>query len=555
MKSLAVNLACAWALIVTTAAQGQVASTSGTRGLERFEFDTYSTAIINGNFSKVSKWVAKVTSHFDAEQTPFTEAFAVAMEKLATVASDLKNEKSSAKARAAWADALFEQQQALREKIRPFRGGSLGTERIGLVLVQTMLEEALLPEGGEKTFEYAKLTEDELAGAAKGKIRGVHVMSGDIFTQIGAEPLSSHFIAYSQSYPGLTSHVYVVSEGGPNPEIMEALIEDGVNRRPPTKGQLARLWVLSLDNPEARARVARSVVDFKDQKGIPFVAEGHGTESRLLYDSTMNPQRMDQGQGCYFCSALVMRIYQLAGLLSEEIPYRENKSNWNPLIPGSVEKGLYNEVDVTADRVPAPGDVLLNSAFKVRAMILDVDGLRKSRRLRAVIDAFFDLLKANSNGVRDKLLTAFHQIPKMDVNKAEILDALAKIKLDDADGQKRIEEIRNAAKESLPQSANLRQIAFFLTLNSIIQEPALEELKKFEDGLPDKDAKTGEPRLKIASPGELREAARKFLVDKLDVVRGALDAVSGNKLGPATEKSTVAEDAALPHNGSCPGIL
>jgi len=405
-----------------------------------------------------------------------------------------QSDQLNARQKSLMAGKLWEDLLKLREGIQ---GSATADQRRQLVLLQTQIEELVMgiPGAGVKVFGGDTfLTPDEVRGA--GQMRGVLVVPGDVIIQIGASYMSSHFIAHSQSNPGLASHSYVVSKGGVKPEILEALIEDGVNRRDPTKSQLARFWVLALNDANDRAKAGKATADFITKENIPFVPNGrNGTASPLLYDSTMNPERKKDGY--YFCTALTQEIYQRAGVGDAKVPYLADQSNWNSLT--GLEKGVYEQLDITAGKVPAPNDVLYQPQFKVRGMVLDADGLRKSRRLRAVVDAFFDIL-ASQPEVKGQLLAAFQQIPKLEVKKQEVLAALAKIQVTGYD-QTTIDQLRAKLEESLPQTANLRQIAFFLILNGVIQDKALATLEKFEK----------EDLKRHAAPGELRAAAIQFL--------------------------------------------
>ncbi len=494
---------------IVTAASAQVMP-GGTRGLEQFNIDQYVSLVQKGDFAGLQSWLAKLVPPTPEVTSVFDTEFVGAVGNLISLADHL-NKTNPVTAKMWFARKAFELQQDLRKSI--VLGTNLDKERRVLVLFQTMIEEAVMANGdlAPKVFQGLQLTGAEKAET--GTVRGVPVLPGDVIIQIGSTYMSSHFIAHSQSNPGLASHSYVISKGGAAPEVLEALIEDGVNRRDPTNSQLARFWVLSLDNPLDRAKAAQATADFINKEKILFVATGQrGIESPLLYDSTMNPDRKKDGY--YFCSALVQEIYQRSGVNRSQVPYLADQSNWNSL--QGIEQGVYRQIDIEASRVPAPSDVLFQPEFAVRAMVLDPDGLKKSRRLRAVVDAFFDIISSQP-AVRAQLLAAFQKIPKQEINKRQVLAALAGLELPNMD-KAAVEKLRAKLEESLPQTANLRQIAFFVILNAVIQDKALAALDAFET----------QKLQRHATPGELRAQAAVFMGEQFAKIQAALGSVKAH---------------------------
>lgn len=501
---LALALNFSLALFVGPAAQAQVAPTA-TRGLEETQLDRFVTLMNQGKVIEVAGWFRERAAAIGkGTYSPFLQSYQSKLMKLA-----LFLEGNSQVSGHALAQYTFDLQQDLREEI--VLTGDLEHERKAYVLLQNIIEESLLSDPGARgsiVFHRHALTEAEKLTA--GTWRGLAILPGDVIVQLGAKFLSSHFIAHSQTYPGLGSHSYVISRTGAQPEILEALIEDGVNRRDPTTAELARMWVLSSANPRQRSDVAAATERFIQDEKIPFVPDGkHGSASPLLYDSTMNPTKKAEGK--YFCTALVQEIYSRAGIHSTQNPFVETGENWNSL--KGLEKAFYHELDIVADRVPAPTDALFQSQLAVRGLVLDIEGLRASRRLRATIDALFDILQVDS-AKRNELLMAFRNIPKLDVKKEEILRVLdqtiAQPKGLDADV---LRQLREQVISSLPQTANLRQIAFFMLLNSVIQDQMLASLEQFEARFP----------RKIAPPGALRRQSYQILAQEIQRVRKGLE--------------------------------
>lgn len=481
-------------ILISSATFSAQAPSMATRGLENSGLDEYVSILRSGDLKGLTIWFQN--SGF-SDLAGFVES--QSGQEAKTVALTLANR-------------IFLKQQTLR------------TNRYAFVLLQTLLEETVMYSGVQTALFSGDTQLSPSEWGRAGRIRGVRVLPGDTIVQIGASALSSHFIAHSQSGPGLASHSLLVSKGGSNPEILEALIEDGTNRRDPYAGPLARFFVLSARTEADRARLGEAVDQFIFDLKIPYVVSGDAAEpSPLLYDSTMNPDRKKDGY--YFCTALVQEVYSRAQVGVN--PFPENKSNWNHLAEGSLERAFYRELNITEALVPAPGDALLNPDMAIRALVLDTAALKASRRLRAVIDTFYDLLQADA-AIRNELLTLFRQIPTMELRKREILAAVDRI-LSDPDftsllSATSLQFLRNARQEmatSLPQAANLRQVTFFLIMNHVIQNRAMEELETFET----------ETLKRHALPGELRAAATRMLQGELVKLRAALSALA--KISPA----------------------
>jgi hypothetical protein len=502
-KIIYLALACAFA------AQAAVAQIPGTRGLENSQLDDFVILMQQRSYSGISLWFLGRADELKPK-SPFERAYSSALLALATFSASLDQRSPESDERLA--RKIFEVQRRLRSAI--VLGSDLGAERRAFALLQTLLEEAAMsayPEGKALVFDTPlALTseEEEIAG----KFNGLSILPGDVVIQIGANALSSHFIAGSQTHPGLASHSYVIAKGGAQPEILEALIEDGVNRRDPTDSKLARLWILSLPESKARAGAAKATSDFIAKEKIPFVEDGkYGSNSPLRYDSTMNPVR--KKDGLYFCSALVQEIYQRAGLQSYQIPYLDNQANWNSL--DGLEQAVYKELDITAARVPAPSDVLMQKEFSIRGLMVDSGALQTSRRMRASVDALFDILRSNA-AVREQLQAALHAIPKMEVSKQRILAILDRaIAAPNGLDSEILRKVRAQVQDNLPQTANLRQIAFFMTLNMLIQDKAQEGLTAFEQS----------ELKRHATPGELRTRAAQLLAGELGKVREGLQVI------------------------------
>ncbi len=482
------SLICLFVLTSSPFASAQIPAT---RGLENSRLDQYVAALHSQDLKGVADWL---------DNSGFQQLSAFVRQS---------GEKSVTALVPQLANRIFKEQQKVRANRQKF------------VLLQIALEETVMLAGIQTAIFTGdiQLTSEERAIA--GKIRGVSVRSGDTIVQIGGGALSSHFIAHSQSLPGLASHSLLVSWGGETPEILESLIEDGANRRAPYSGALARFYVLSAKTADERARIGGSTQKFIDDFEIPFVAEGEISHSSpLFYDSTMNPERKKDGY--YFCSVTVQEVHIRAGVSVN--PFPEDKSNWNILEEGSIERSLYRELNITQSKVPAPGDALLNPEMAIRALVLDGSALKTSRRLRAVIDGFFDILYGNEQ-VRKELLAAFRLIPAVDVHKKQILAAFDKLAADPQMvgliGNKGISSVRDARKaleETLPQAANMRQIAFFVLMNSVVQDKALAGLKDYEEKV----------LKRHALPGELRAAATQMLAGEIAKLRLAL-----NRMGSA----------------------
>lgn len=473
--------------VLTAATFGLSAQVPATRGLENSKIDQFVTVLRAGNVGAVANW-------FQSGGYGDLAKFVQENLNLDAKALSLKLPYQ-----------IFLAQQNLRN------------DRYKFITLQTALEETVIFSGVETavfTNPNYVLSPEEQKSA--GIIRNVKVVKGDSLVQLGGGTLSSHFIAHSQSLPGLASHGLLVSEGGEKPEILEALIEDGTNRRAAYVGPLARFFVLSAKTQGERARVGDSTRKFIDDFGIPFIAEGEPSDkSPLLYDSTMNPDRKKDKY--YFCTAVVQEVYIRSGIQAN--PYPENKSNWNLLLEGSIEQGLYRELSITESRVPAPSDALLAGDMVIRATVLDTAALKTSRRLRAVIDGFYDILYG-SEEIRNQLLAAFRQIPDREIRKNQILAALDKVAADpevaESVGLEAIAKIRGARKtleQQLPQVAQMRQIAFFILMNSVVQDKALAAMLEIET----------KKYAGHALPGELRAEATQLLASELKKLQASLN--------------------------------
>lgn len=496
-RFIAANCLLAITLSVLTPAQAQLPAT---RGLETSGLDQFVQALQSKDSTKVAAWFEGQAARFKDATSPLEQQFHRSMENLAAVGNSTK-----------LAPSIFQEQMKLRRYITLSKTSDLAKERILFVTMQSLLEEAVMfanqeTQQNQFTFRAASITQSEKLNA--GLIRGIEVLPGDVLVQIGANYLSSHFIAHSQSNPGLASHGYLVSETGGSPEILESLIEDGVNRREPTKSALARMWVLSLVNPSDREQVGDAAQKFIHEYKIPFVQdEKFGQDSPLLYDSTMNPDRKKDGY--YFCTALVQEIYQRAGVAANQVPYLQDQTNWNSLT--GTEKLIYEQLDIKRDRIPAPSDALMQPNLQIRGLTLDAEGLRSSRRLRAVVDAFYDLMNFKPE-IRAELFKSFALIPAKEIRKKEILEALAKIPTGKFP---KLDKYRGELEQSLPQTANLRQIAFFMLLNNVIQDKALANLKAYE---------VNELK-RHALPAELRARAAQLLQKELQFLNDSLKTI------------------------------
>lgn len=482
--------------LLATASASSLSQVPATRGLESSGLDQYVSVLRTGDLKSVAAWFNKSgygsLGQFVASQ---------AGQDAKTVALSLANR-------------IFIEQQGVR------------SNRYAFVLLQALLEETVMYSGVQTALFSGdtQLTPEEWSRT--GRIRGVRVLPGDTIVQIGGGALSSQFIAHSQSQPGIASHSLLVAKGGDRPEILEALIEDGTNRREPYSGPLARFFVLSARTEADRSKAAFATERFIADMKIPFVVQGEpGEPSPLLYDSTMNPARKKDGY--YFCTAVVQEVYIRSGIATN--PFPVDRSNWNVLNEGSLERSLYQELNITESRVPAPGDALLNPDIAIRALVLDTAALKTARRLRAVIDGFFDILAARPD-VRADLLKLFRRLPPMEVRKHEILAAFDSLLVDPeinrlfgASSMQFLKNSRGELESSLPQTANLRQLAFFMIMNNVIQSRALEMLEAYEVG-----------HLKRhALPGELRAAATQMLGRELGKLRAALEVIA--RSSPARE--------------------
>lgn len=499
----AVNCLLAISLsFISVQALAQQNGLPATRGLETSGLDQYVQALQSGNFQNLKAWLNSQKERYQVSTNAMDRDLAALFGRLAQTGTLDQLTQS-----------IFKEQMSFRKSISMVSSQGLHKERVNYHLLQNLLEESVIAlsqktKKNEFIFKNTELSTSERSQSSIGKIKNVEVIPGDILIQIGSNYLSSHFIAHSQSAPGLASHGYLVSKGGTQPEVLESLIEDGVNRREPTKSRQARFFVVSLPNPQHRLQVAQATQQFIASEGIPFVEGGkHGSQSPLLYDSSMNPSR--KSEGAYFCTALVQEVYLRASLNSDRIPYLENGQNWNRL--SGTEKGLYEQLNIMAEKVPAPSDVLMQPQFDVRSLVLDAEGLRVSRRLRAVVDAFYDILNYQPD-VKAQLLSAFQQIPLQEVNKNQIIlmvdqfltnpEALKSLTANQVD---KIRKARGELEQSLPQTANLRQIAFFIILNNVIQDKSLNVLKSFES----------QELGRHATPAELRLKAAQFLGQEL----------------------------------------
>lgn len=334
-------------------------------------------------------------------------------------------------------------------------------------------------------YDKNSITEEEAKSGAP--IGALTVIPGDVTVQ-GSTAMSSTFIIDTQNIPGVASHNAVVSDVVNGKAVVtEALIEDGVNQRLADVDSVQRYFVLSMRDQKQRARVAKAVREFNQEMGIRMAGDGaDGYASPIPYDASMSWKAADEGRGVS-CTTLVGKLFERAGFKDGRgNPF--SRSHGSPVEGVSAE--LYDLMNVAGNTngkgvrsVPSPTDPLLATHMILRGYRANYESLMVGRRMRVTMDAFMNTLEANPE-VKAQFFAGLEKIPSIPVDKAQVVAMVRKleelVRVQGLDVST-IAGLRAQVEKSLPQKANLRQIAIFASMNNILEPIVIKELGKLEE--------------------------------------------------------------------------
>lgn len=348
----------------------------------------------------------------------------------------------------------------LREGFRLRTEVSQRARQDGLFLFELMAEESFYV-GSRKFADFPKeaIVNFQLQNNGKSAaLRQFAVQTGDVVLSKATGSGSSSFIALSMDHPHIFSHSTPIYVNEKNELLSpEADIEDGVKLRSMQKDYVGnvktRMFIYRYNGADRNLQTQveagmESLISEMYQRtdGDPF------TKAAYKYDFSMLPGDA-LGRGM-FCSAVAYEVYGRAGAQGLENPYA--KSLWSPVNKG--REILLETLNMSAERVPAPGDLELNKNFSLVGARIDITKLRQDRIEMAIVDSFLKLLESNKSS-----MMSFSQALDKIGNKAIDKNSL---KLMAASGvlPKALSD-KIAMIDKIPDSINPKQMAFFAFLN------------------------------------------------------------------------------------------
>ncbi|MGZ3770710.1 MAG: hypothetical protein ACXVCP_13980 [Bdellovibrio sp.] len=406
----------------------------------------------------------------------------------------------------------------LRQELRQQKVMSMADRRDSLYMMEILAEESLVV-GSQKFADFPK--EINIQGQAKASsnvadLRDFKVQTGDVTLSKATGSGSSSFIALTMQHPHVFSHstpVFISAQG----DLLspESEIETGVELRPMktdyVDGSKTRMYIYRYQGsePGVQQKVEVAMQKFVDEMyartgGDPF------NKPSFKYDFSMTPGDA-YGRGL-FCSAVGCEVYSRAGLNDDANPYPQDV--WSSITDG--RKDLLNMLSLNAKKVPAPGDVELNSDFLLVGARIDVTRLVQDRIEMAIIDVFLSELSRNKDLLK-QVSDSLSAIASKPVDK-ESLKKLASSGLLPAQVAQKINLI-----DKIPDSINAKQLVFFGFLNEVLT-PKLRDVL-----MPQIAALQAQGQ--IVGPMEIRRMARKqglaIFSSQINVLQSKVTALSG----------------------------
>lgn len=405
----------------------------------------------------------------------------------------------------------------LRQEMRQRSDLPLKSLQDSLYLLQLMAEESLYIGSKKFTNFPAEISfSDKVSTFTKtGSLRQFSVQTGDVVLSKSTGFGSSSFIALTMDHPHIYSHstpVYIDAKG----EVLspEAEIEDGVKlrnmRKDYVEGSKTRMYIYRFQGTEPGvpekvvAGMENLVAEmFQRTGGDPY------NKAAFLYDFSMTPgEASTRG---LFCSSVAYEAYTRAGLNNSANPYE--KSLWSPINKG--REVLLRSLNMNTYRVPAPGDMELNKNFRLVGARVDVTKLHQDRIEMAIIDTFLTELDANKEAMA-RLSAVLEGVASKSVDKEGLLkmahSGLLPKELAD----------KAALIQKIPDSINLKQMAFFALLNEVMT-PKLRGILLNEVSALEKQGR-------LVGPMELRQmvrAQRQTIETELAAFEQKLTAITG----------------------------
>lgn len=394
----------------------------------------------------------------------------------------------------------------LRQELRQQKVMTMKARQDSLFLMELLAEESLFV-GSKKFADFPK--EISVVGQAKSSgmvanLRNFKVQTGDLVLSKSTGFGSSSFITLVGAHPHIYSHstpIYVSDEG----DLLspEAEIEDGVKLRSMIKdyvdGSKTRATYYRYQGAKSGVleTVATAMRNFVSEMytrtgGDPF------NKAAFLYDFSMTPG--DANSRGLFCSSVGLEIYKRAGFSGNENPYPE--SVWSPITKG--REILLKALNMNTEKVPAPGDLELNSDFHLVGTRIDVTKLGQERVEAAIMDVFLSELDHNRDllkNVSETLTTvAAKPVDKNSLKKMAYSGLLPK----------QLAE-KLSVVDKIPDSINLKQMVFFAFLNDVMTPKVRAAIMK--------QIEVAETKGEIVGPIEIRKMAREQGLSMMSEVR------------------------------------
>nr|WP_295900787.1 hypothetical protein [uncultured Bdellovibrio sp.] len=405
----------------------------------------------------------------------------------------------------------------LRQELRAQKSMGMKSRQDSLFLMQMLAEESLY--AGSKKFANFP-TEINIAGSASNSakaasLRSFQVQTGDVVLSKATGFGSSSFIALTMDHPHIYSHstpVYIDGQG----ELLspEADVEDGVKLRKMAKdyieGSKTRMYIYRYQGSDTsvqnkvEAGAANMIKEMYERTGgDPF------NKAAYKYDFSMTPGNVNE-RGM-FCSAVSYELYLRGGFSGPQNPYTQ--SVWSPISKSREE--LLKVLNMNTNKVPAPGDLELNSEFKLVGARIDVSKLSQDRIEMAIVDAFLSEVANNRETLRrvSEILNLISSKP-IDKEALKKMAASGILPKEYADKVGMIDQI--------PDAINIKQMAFFVFLNDVMTPKLRAVLQAQVEAL----EKLGKP----VGPMQLRKMAKaqgKLMLAELSKLEEKVMATTG----------------------------
>lgn len=297
------------------------------------------------------------------------------------------------------------------------------------------------------------------------RLRLFDVQTGDVLLSKATGSGSSTFIALSMNHPHIYSHstpVYVEPRTL-KPLSPEAFIEDGLKLRDLTedyiKGSKTRLAIYRFEGltPLQRNQIHAEVTVRMDRfvKNLFQLTDGDpANKAAFPYDFGMDPIKAAGKK--FFCSGVAYEVYPYPTDLRNPYP----QGLWSFATGG--RENIFRMLGIQTARIPAPGDLELNTLYKLVGFRVDVFRLRQERIENAIIDSFLAWIESN---------------PALSMDLRRKLEPIGNRPLRQDDVQRLIsiglvpEEMRATLLEKvgqMPDDVNVKQLVFFYSMNELI---------------------------------------------------------------------------------------